>query len=70
VDNELEKYYEVLCRGEYAIGITGNLTYSGEPPFQQGITQYPKNAHLALIRRFAHETLTSVQYFKWEEGES
>lgn len=65
VDSELEKYYEFLCVGEYAMGITGDLTYSGEPPFPQGVTQYPKNAHLALIRQFAHEVIASVRHFDW-----
>jgi len=65
VDAKLEKYYEVLCAGEYAIGITGNLTYAGAPPFEQGVTHFPKNAHLALIRQFAHETLMSGKHFHW-----
>lgn len=65
VDDVLEKYYEYLCSGEHAIGITGNLEYNGEPPFPQGITIYPNNAHLALIRQFAHETLVSVNHFNW-----
>jgi hypothetical protein len=60
VDVQLERYYEVLCAGEYAIGITGNLTYQGAPPFKQGITHYPKNAHFALIRQFGHEVLISA----------
>ena len=68
VDDDLEKYYEVLCAGEYAIGITGNLTYDGSPPFPQGVTIFPDNAHLALIRQFAHETLTSVAHFAWMEN--
>jgi hypothetical protein len=67
VDDKLEKYYEVLCAGEYALGITGNLEFDGKPPFPQGVTIYPKNAHLALIRQFAHETLLSVTHFKWLE---
>jgi hypothetical protein len=65
VDGVLERYYEYLCSGEHAIGITGNLEYNGEPPFPQGITIYPNNAHLALIRQFAHETLVSVNHFSW-----
>jgi hypothetical protein len=69
VDEKLERYYEVLCAGEYAISITGNLEYNGKPPFPQGVTQYSKNAHLALIRQFAHETLVSVAYFEWMKGE-
>lgn len=65
VDEELEKYYEYICSGEHAIGITGSLEYKGEPPFPQGITLYPNNAHLALIRQFAYETLVSVAHFDW-----
>jgi hypothetical protein len=70
VDAELERYYEVLCAGEYAIGIIGNLEYNGKPPFPQGLAQYPKNAHLALIRQFAHETLLSVAHFNWLKDKS
>lgn len=65
VDGQLETYYKVLCAGEYAIGITGNLQYEGHPPFPQGVTIYPKNAHLALIRQFAHETMRSVDHYGW-----
>ena len=68
VDAELENYYEVLCAGEYAIGITGDLQYPGAPPFPQGVTHFPKNAHLALIRQFAHETLASAKEFSWPAG--
>ncbi len=65
VDAELEQYYKILCDGEYAIGITGDLQYSGAAPFEQGVTHFPKNAHLALIRQFAHETLASAKQFSW-----
>jgi hypothetical protein len=65
VDDKLEAYYKVLCAGEYALGITGNLKYDGPPPFPQGVTIYPDNAHLALIRQFAHETLASHRHFGW-----
>lgn len=67
VDSQLEAYYEVLCAGEYALGITGNLEYDGEAPFPQGVTIFPKNAHLALIRQFAHETIRSIGFYKWVE---
>jgi len=62
VDAVLESYYEVLCAGRYAkaLAITGNLTYDGPPPFPQGVTIYPDNAHLALVRQFAHETVASL----------
>jgi hypothetical protein len=66
VDSRLEDYYKTLAAGEYMLGITGNLEYGGHPPpFPQGVTIYPKNAHLALIRQFAHELLCSVEHFKW-----
>jgi len=65
VDAELEAYYEILCAGEYALGITGSLEYKGDPPFPQGVTQYAKNAHLALLRQFGHETLASAKHYNW-----
>lgn len=65
VDEKLDGYYEVLRAGEYALGITGNLTYSGPPPFPQGVTIYPNNAHFALARQFAHETVASQRHFGW-----
>lgn len=70
VDKELENYYRVLCSGEPIMGLTGNLQYSREAPFQQGVTQYPKNAHLALIRQFAHEVLASALHYGWPRKES
>jgi hypothetical protein len=65
VDKKLDQYYEVLAAGEYAFGLTGNLTFNGKPWFEQGVTHYAKNAHLALIRQFGYETLVSVKYFNW-----
>ena len=67
VDSDLEQYYEFLCGGQYSFGITGNLEYDGPAPFPQGVTIFPKNAHFALIRQFAHEILSSVAHFKWFE---
>ena len=65
VDEQLEEYYKILCAGEFAFGITGNLEYAGTPPFEQGVTHYARNAHLALIRQFAHEALASAKRFQW-----
>jgi hypothetical protein len=66
VDAKLQRFYEALSAGMEGISITGNLEYGGqEPPFEQGINQSSRNAHLALIRQFAHEFLASVSYFKW-----
>ena len=63
VDDELEEYYKILCAGKYGFGFTGNLTFQGAPPFKQGVTHYARNAHLALIRQFAHETIISASRF-------
>jgi hypothetical protein len=75
VDPKLEAYYEVLAEGEYAVSIsvTGNwgfdenerVRFSGEPWLEEGVKYYAKNAHLALIRQFAHEVLTTAQHFNW-----
>lgn len=65
VDRDLEEYYEVLCAGEYAFGITGDLKYVGPAPFEQGVTHYATNAHLALLRQFAHEVIASANQFGW-----
>ncbi|AMY20327.1 hypothetical protein A3Q40_02964 [Rhodococcus sp. PBTS 1] len=58
VDEDLEDYYEVLRAGEYAIGISRDF----DPP---GVTIYPTNAHLALLRQFAHEMLASATHYGW-----
>src|ERR1700738_765677 len=65
VDPELERYYEALRSGEGTLGITGNLEYNGPPPFEQGVTQWAQDAHTALIRQFAHETLASANHSRW-----
>jgi hypothetical protein len=66
VDRELEEYYETLAAGQYMVGITGSLEYGGgPPPFPQGVTIWPKNAHLALIRQFTHEFLCSAAHYEW-----
>lgn len=65
VDPKLERFYEELMKGAWSLGITGDLTYDGPPPFEQGITHYPKNGHLELIRQFAFEVLTTAQRFNW-----
>ena len=66
VDSKLDQYYEVLAGGEYAFGLDGkNLTYSGDPPFDQEIEHYANNAHSALLRQFGYETIVSVRHFKW-----
>jgi hypothetical protein len=70
VDKQLEEYYEALCAGKHSVGITGDLKYHGTPPFEQGVMHFPNNAHLALIRQFAHEALASAEQFGWLKNKS
>ncbi|MGV9635490.1 hypothetical protein ACWDO0_15000 [Nocardia rhamnosiphila] len=65
VDATLEEYYRVLQAGEYAIGITPNFTGGEITRWPPGVTIYPNNAHLALLRQFAHEVICSAQHFGW-----
>jgi hypothetical protein len=65
VDPKLDRFYEELMQGAWSLGITGDLTYDGPPPFEQGVTHFPKNGHLALTRQFAFEVLTAAQKFNW-----
>lgn len=65
VDPKLERFYEELMQGEWGLGITGDMTYNGPPPFEQGVTQYATNGHLALLRVFAHEVLSTAEQFQW-----
>lgn len=67
VDPKLDRFYEELMQGEWGLGLTGDLTYNGPPPFEQGVTQYPKNGHLALIRQFAFEVLSTADRFRWSQ---
>jgi hypothetical protein len=65
VDRKLQAFYEHLVEGQFSMGITGDLTYNGEPPFPQGQLIYPPNGHLALIRQFAHECLCTAAVYRW-----
>ncbi|MDT5016351.1 MAG: hypothetical protein QOD39_2511 [Mycobacterium sp.] len=65
VDPKLERFYEELARGEYGIGLTGDLTFDGPAPYEQGVTHYATNGHLALLRQIAHEVLNTAQQSGW-----
>jgi hypothetical protein len=69
VDSKLEEYYEVLCAGEYAIGfrVNPNPNGGGKYAFTPGVTHHAKNAHLGLIRQFAHEVVATVDHHGWRE---
>ncbi|MFD9668531.1 hypothetical protein ACFWAY_44330 [Rhodococcus sp. NPDC059968] len=65
VDAKLQSYYKVLQAGEYAIGFTRETHPGGNAPTPLGVTVYPNNAHLALLRQFAHEMLESAKHYGW-----
>lgn len=65
IDATLQRFYQELAAGQYSLGITGNLTCNGVPPFEQGATLYPPNGHLALLRQFAHEALATANHLSW-----
>jgi hypothetical protein len=65
VDDKLKAFYSDLARGENLMGITGDLTFNGPPPFPQSVTVWPSNGHLALLRQFAHETLITATQYRW-----
>ena len=65
VDTEVDEFYEALAAGGSGLGVTGNLQFHGKAPYEQGVTHFAKNAHLALLRHFAHETLSSAKRFSW-----
>ena len=65
---KLDRFYEELMKGEWGLGITGDLTYDGPPPFEQGVTHYATNGHLALIRQFAFEVLSTAEKFDWRNA--
>ena len=50
--------------GEYSLGVTVD-SFDGPAPYAPGATQYPKNGHLALLRQFAHEVLSTAGHFRW-----
>ncbi len=68
VDPKLDRFYEGLKEGSWSLGITGNFTYDGPPPFEQGVTQWPRNGHLAMLRQFAYEALSTAQRFGWSDA--
>jgi len=65
VDSKLEEYYEILCAGEYGPSLTVDPKGGGQYPFTTGVPHYAKNAHLGLIRQFAHEFLTTANHNGW-----
>lgn len=65
VDPKLERFYEELASGRYGLGLTGDMTFDGPAPYEQGVTHYAENGHLALLRQIAHEVRNTAQHFGW-----
>ena len=66
VDGKLERYYEDLADGMCGLSIDGaNLKYPNGAPYDQSKQQRARNTHLAMIRQFSHEVISSANHFKW-----
>ena len=66
VDKKLPSYYASLSEGDPIIGMAiSGLEIDGKPPFTQGITHFAANTHMALIRQFGYEFLSSVERLSW-----
>lgn len=66
VDEKVDQFYENLASGMSVISIDAkNLTFRNEAPYDQTEQQRAPNAHLAMIRQFAHEVLASATHFRW-----
>ena len=61
-----DEFYNHIASGQSGIGITGNLTYNGPVPFEQGRIQFADNMHLAMIRQFTHEVIETAARNHWE----
>jgi hypothetical protein len=66
VDDKSDDFYIEMESGLKSISIDArNLTYDGEPPFELSERQYAANPHLAMVRQFAHEVITTASIMKW-----
>lgn len=65
VDLTLEEFYEEIASGKTLLGMNpGKLIYPGELRAKDEFI-FANNIHLALIRQFTHEVLSTVTYYKW-----
>ncbi|WP_336671792.1 hypothetical protein [Tsukamurella sp. USMM236] len=65
VDAVLASFYQSLIRHGEGLSIVGEFERLGAAPFENGVPQYARNVHLALMRQIAHEVLSSASYFGW-----
>ncbi|MFI7528620.1 hypothetical protein [Nocardia salmonicida] len=65
VDSTLEDFYESLIRHSEGLSITTEFERLGAAPFRDGVPQYARNVHLALMRQLAHEVLTTAVHQAW-----
>lgn len=68
VDSKLAAFYQDMEAGGQLLVLNGqDLKYAGKPPFDQTKPQHCDEVHLAMLRQFAHEVLSSAAHFQWLE---
>lgn len=66
VDDVLDPFYEELSNGIHALGIEWvSVPQPRHIPYDHTVTQYTQRTHLALLRQFGHEVMSSAQHYKW-----
>jgi hypothetical protein len=65
VDAELQSFYEHLIRRRILTRHHRQLDLRRPSAIPQGVTMWPSNGHLALLRQFVHETLTTATHYRW-----
>ena len=69
VDSNLDKFYEDMESGRQLPILNGqNLVYpNNRAPYDQMKPQHCHNVHLAMLRQFAHEVLSTASHYRWLE---
>lgn len=66
VDLRLQQFYKQLIAHSDGLGLdAAGIEWAGRAPFDTSITQYARNAHLVLMRVFAHEVLSTSRWYDW-----
>ena len=65
VDANLKTFYKGLTEHSLVFFNGENLVYPGKAPFDPSVNHQATNAHLAIIRQFAHEVLSSASHYQW-----
>lgn len=69
VDAVLASFYQSLIQHGEGLSIVAEFERLGAAPFENGVPQYARNVHLALMRQIAHEVLSTASYFAWPIGD-